>query len=152
MYRSSKIYPPSRGLSICYRNPMAHSHCNQLHGYALGIHFEFEAKDLDAQGFVVDFGGLKHLKGILDDAFDHKLLVSENDPQLDYIASLAGLGIADVVTLPAVGCEAWAEMVYEVAEGWLEDAGFAPRVHLTRVTVSEHEANSASFEKENPNG
>jgi len=97
---------------------------------------------------VVDFGGLKPLKTILENTFDHKLLVAEDDPEREWFVEAARRGIAEVVFLPAGGCEKFAEYVYEVAEQWLLDAGFAPRCRLVSVEVKEHGANSAIFVKE----
>ena len=148
-YRSSKTYGHDIGLSCCFRQWRAESHCNQLHGYALKIHLEFEADDLDVRNWVVDFGSLKSLKGILEDNFDHTLLVAEDDPQVDDLCMLAGLGLAEVRVLPKVGCEAFAEFIYNVTEIWLTDNGYAPRVRLHHVRVSEHGANSAAYYGEN---
>lgn len=147
MYKSTKTYGHEIGLSCCFRQWRADSHCKMLHGYALAVRFEFEAVELDARNWVVDFGSLKSLKGVLEDTFDHKLLVAEDDPEKDYLCSLAGLGIADVVVLPAVGCEKFAEYLFEVTEIWLKDNGYYPRVGLHSVEVKEHGANSAIFQK-----
>jgi 6-pyruvoyltetrahydropterin/6-carboxytetrahydropterin synthase len=111
----------------------------------LAFKFIFEAEDLDNTNWCVDFGDLKSLKGILEDTFDHTLLVAEDDPMKEYILKLGSLGIARVVEVPSAGCEATARMVYEVAAQWLKDAGYHPRVSLVSVEVSEHGANSALY-------
>ena len=144
-YRSSKTYGHEVGLTAVFRQWRAQSHCRLLHGYALSVHLEFEADDLDERNWVVDFGSLKSFKQILEDTFDHKLLVAEDDPQLDELCGLAGLGLADAVVVPATGCEAFAHLIYEGAETWLRDAGYAPRVRMHSVTVREHGANSATY-------
>lgn len=149
-YRSSKTYGHEQGLTAVFRQHRAQSHCRFLHGYALSIHLEFEADQLDERGWVVDFGSLKSFKQTLQDTFDHKLLVAEDDPELDHIASLAGLGLADVVVVPATGCEAFAKLVYDGAELWLKDAGYAPRVRMHSVTVKEHGANGATYDGNPP--
>ena len=51
--------------------------------------------------------------------------------------------VARVVIVPATGCEAFAQLIFECTEVWLKDAGFAPRARLLSVEVSEHGANSA---------
>lgn len=147
MYASTKLYGHEIGLSCCFRQHRAESHCRFLHGYALAFKFTFVAKELDERGWVVDFGSLKSLKGILEDAFDHKLLVAEDDPDLNTLLRLGDKGLAQVVVLPRVGCEAFAEMVFKVAEQWLTDAGYAPRVALASVEVKEHGANSAIYSR-----
>lgn len=44
----------------------AKSHCRLVHGYSLSFRFEFEANTLDDKNWVVDFGGLKELRAILE--------------------------------------------------------------------------------------
>jgi 6-pyruvoyltetrahydropterin/6-carboxytetrahydropterin synthase len=140
---STKTYGHEQGFSSTFRQWRAHSHCNKLHGYSLGFKFTFAAQDVDACGWVVDFGGLKTLKQIMEDTFDHKLLVAQDDPLLDLVKQMQSAGLADVIIVPATGCEAFARMMFDVTEQWLKDAGFAPRVWLISVEVSEHGANSA---------
>lgn len=140
---STKTFGHELGFSCAFRQWRAQSHCKYVHGYALGFKFLFGASTLDNCGWVVDFGGMKSLKQMLEDTFDHKLLVAEDDPNLPVFQEMQEKGIADVVVVPATGCEAFAHMVFEGAEQWLKDAGFSPRVWLVSVEVSEHGANSA---------
>lgn len=149
MYRSSKTYGHEIGLSACFRQWRAESHCRFLHGYALSIHLEFEAEELDVRNWCVDFGSLKSFKGQLEDTFDHKTLVAEDDPMLAHFKTLEDAGLAQVVVVPATGCEAFARLIYECAEIWLKDAGYAPRVRMHSVTVREHGANSATYTEKN---
>jgi len=148
MYQSTKEYGHEIGLSCAFRQHKAHSHCHFLHGYALAIKFTFSTNELtENEGWVVDFGGLKSLKSMLEDTFDHKLLVAEDDPYKDELCALAGIGVADVVVVERTGCEAFAKLIYECTEQWLKDAGFSPRCKLMSVEVKEHGANSASFHR-----
>lgn len=140
---STKTFGHDLGFSAAFRQWRAESHCHKIHGYALGFKFTFGANALDYCGWVVDFGGLKDLKQILADTFDHKLLVAADDPNLDMFKVMHAGGIADIVVVPATGCEAFARMVFDVTEQWLKDAGFGPRCWLVSVEVSEHGANSA---------
>lgn len=150
--QSTKTFGHDLGFSCAFRQWRAHSHCRFIHGYALGFKFTFAASSLDHCGWVVDFGGLKELKQILADTFDHKLLVAEDDPAKEVLLQLhhgqlpeneAIAPAADVVIVPATGCEAFARMVFDATYTWLHDAGFSPRVWLISVEVSEHGANSA---------
>jgi len=140
---STKTYGHEQGFTTTYRQPRAQSHCRFLHGYALGFKFTFAAATVDDNGWVVDFGALKALKQILTDTFDHKTLVSADDPHLDQFRLMHGMKMIDMVQVPATGCEAFARMVFDVAGQWLLDAGFAPRCWLVSVEVSEHGGNSA---------
>ena len=147
MYVSTKRYGHERGLSCAFRQWRAESHCNLIHGYSVSFEFTFEAHQLDERGWVVDFGSLKSLKGWLERMFDHTTLVAEDDPHLDRFRELNDLHVIDMRVLPGVGCERMAEYVWEYADQWLADNGYAPRVHLRSVQVWEHEGNSARCER-----
>ncbi|ACL61067.1 6-pyruvoyl trahydropterin synthase family protein [Methylobacterium nodulans] len=142
-YRSTKTYGHDIGLSACFRQWRAESHCAQLHGYALAVHLEFEADELDAHGWVIDFGALKPLRARLEATFDHALLVAYDDPELPLLRALSERGVARVVVVPRTGCEAFAEQVADMATHWLRENGHGPRVRLAEVHVREHGANSA---------
>lgn len=145
MYNSTKTYGHELGLSAVFRQWRADSHCNQLHGYALAFTFVFEAEELDDRNWVVDFGGLKDLKRELVAMFDHKLIIAQDDPQLEALRELEKIGIADVTILPAVGCEMFAEYACELADQVLEAKGYYPRVRIKSVECREHGANSAIY-------
>ena len=145
MYVSTKTYGHDVGLSACFRQWRADSHCRFLHGYALAIRLEFEADELDVRNWVVDFGSLKGFKTLLENTFDHRLLVAEDDPYIGVMQSLNGAGLAQVVVVPATGCEAFAKLIFECGEVWLRDNGYAPRVRMRSVEVREHGANSAIY-------
>lgn len=144
-YQSTKTYSHELGLSACFRQWRASSHCRHLHGYPLSFHFVFEADTLDANNWVIDFGSLKPLRAALEACFDHRLVVAHDDPQLDLLCSLAGLDLADVLVLDNVGCEAFAQHAYTLGLMHLHDAGQAVRVRLVSVECREHGANSAIY-------
>ena len=146
-FLSTKTFGHDLGISCAFRQWKAESHCRFIHGYAFAFEFCFAAEELDVRNWVVDFGGLKGLKTILEDTFDHKTIVAEDDPQIDYFKQGKELGVLDLVIVPAGGCEKFAQMIFEVTEQWLIDAGFAPRCRLVSVQVREHGANSAIFSK-----
>lgn len=145
MYISTKTYGHNIGLSAAFRQWRADSHCKYIHGYALQVRLEFISHELDERNWVVDFGSLKGFKTWLENTFDHKLLVAEDDPQRTRLAHLETYGLARIVVVPATGCEAFAKLIYECGEVWLKDNGYAPRVAMHRVEVSEHGANSAIY-------
>lgn len=144
-HQSTKCYGHEIGLSAAFRQWRADSHCRFLHGYALAVKFIFEADELDARHWVVDFGSLKSLKGWLEDLFDHKTLVAEDDPELPAFRLMEKHGLCQLRIVPATGCERFAEMIYGATEVWLMDNGYSPRVRLVSVEVREHGANSAIF-------
>lgn len=144
-YQSTKTFGHHLGLSVAFRQHKAGSHCRFVHGYALAFRFVFEANELDERHWVVDFGSLKSLKGWLENTFDHKVIVAEDDPQIAWFREGHRLGVLDLVELPAAGCEKFAEYVFGATETWLEANGYAPRCRLVSVEVMEHGANSAIF-------
>jgi 6-pyruvoyltetrahydropterin/6-carboxytetrahydropterin synthase len=145
VYMSTKTYGHSVGLTCCFRQWRAESHCRFLHGYPIKVKFCFEATELDVRNWVVDFGSLKSLKGWLEDTFDHKTIVASDDPYLTTFRTMHNVGIIDMVELPATGMEKFAEFIYEYAETWLIDNGYSPRCRLAYVEVSEHDGNSAVY-------
>lgn len=144
-YQSTKQYGHEVGLSCAFRQWRADSHCELLHGYALSFKFTFEADTLDVRNWVVDFGGLKGLKGMLESTFDHKTLVADDDPELRWFHEAEARGILSLVVVEAGGCEAFAKLAFEAAETYLLDYGYHPRVKVVSVEVKEHGANGAIY-------
>jgi len=144
MYRSTKTYGNDRGLSCCFRQWRADSHCNLLHGYSLGFRFTFEAATLDERNWVYDFGDCKWIKKYLDEVFDHTLVIAEDDPELNIFKTLHGKGLANLFTLKGVGCEKFAEHLYNYVSPkvYIDTKG---RVSVYSVEVFEHGANSAIY-------
>jgi 6-pyruvoyltetrahydropterin/6-carboxytetrahydropterin synthase len=145
IYRSTKTYDHSEGLSCCFRQWGASSHCCRLHGYALAFQFVFATHELDRRNWCFDFGGLKATRSWLHHMFDHTLLVAEDDPHLATFKQLEVSGLANMRILPAVGCEAVAKYVFDhVAEQIRRETN--ARVWLESVEVREHAGNSAIYE------
>lgn len=145
-YQSTKTFGHDLGISCAFRQWRAtHSHCSKIHGYALAVTITFEAERLDDKNWVMDFGGFKDLKEELVNTFDHKLVVAHDDPMLAEFQRMHKLGLADVVILPRVGCEAFAQFIAQamVERGLKKSLG--DRVRLVSVEVREHGANSATF-------
>lgn len=145
-YRSTKTFTSERGYAVAYRQWRADSHCNKIHGYALGFHFEFEADDLDARNWVVDFGSLKSLKANLDDWFDHTCLVAMDDPEIETFRMLHDKKLIKMVEVEKTGCEGLSEWLYRyIDEMWMPDNGYACRCRIIKVEVRETPSNSASY-------
>lgn len=143
-YVSTKTY---RDLfPVAYRQWRAESHCNQIHGYSLEFHIEFESEELDVRNWCVDFGSLRSFKDNLEDWFDHTLLVAEDDPEKDAFEMLAERGLAKLTYVEKTGCEGLAKFLYDyLSEIWLPENGYSPRVKVRSVEVRENGANSAIY-------
>lgn len=146
-YQSTKTYGHELGLSCCFRQWSADSHCHLFHGYALSFKLTFEAEELDSRNWVIDFGGLKEVKTWLESQFDHTLVMAEDDPHKRRIIDTLTKGdnVARIITLPRVGCEAFAEHVGQYVEDWLVRVKQAHRVRLHSVECREHGANSGLY-------
>jgi len=138
----TKTYGHDLGLSCVFRQWRARSHCSKLHGYALSFEITFSARELDENGWVIDFGSLKPIKRHLEDTFDHKLIVAQDDPHLKVLREFAENDVVDMIVLPATGCEAFAKYVFNWVLRWLDKT---PRVSIVSVTVREHGANAATY-------
>ena len=127
-----------------YRQWRADSHCNLIHGYALSFHLEFECDTLDARNWCMDFGGLKPLKGLLEDWFDHTLLVAQDDPMREHLLHLGTLKLAKITEVEKTGCEGIADFLYEYINTiFLPNYGEKDRVWCCKVEVRETDANMA---------
>jgi 6-pyruvoyltetrahydropterin/6-carboxytetrahydropterin synthase len=141
-YISTKTY--NQIGPVAYRQWRADSHCNLIHGYALSFHLEFECDTLDARNWCMDFGGLKPLKGLLEDWFDHTLLVAQDDPMLEHLLKLGELKLAKITEVEKTGCEGIADFLYEYINTiFLPSYGEKERVWCCKVQVRETDANMA---------
>lgn len=143
-FLSTKTYPHSIGLSTCFRQWRADSHCRFLHGYSLEVRIEFiEKAGLDERNWVIDFGSLKPIKQWLEETFDHKTVVAHDDPRLDEFQYLDANGLIQLVIVDSVGCEAFAELIYTNVDEWLKKQPRGEGVDLYQIEVKEHAGNSA---------
>ena len=71
----------------------------------------FEADTLDDRNWVIDFGQFKSLRKNLEEFFDHKTVIAEDDPCRLQFRELETEGALELRILPKVGCEAFAEHI-----------------------------------------
>lgn len=140
-FKSTKRFS---GFPCTHRQWRAESHCRFVHGYSREFYFEFAAKELTKEGWVVDFGGLKELKTWLEYTFDHTFLVAQDDPHLEDFRKLDKEGALQLRVLPNPGMEGTAQYVYEEASRILKKL-YGDRAWITLVQVSENEKNSAFY-------
>jgi len=139
-YQSTKILELG---SCAFRQWRADSHCKFIHGYRLVSKFWFGCNKLDERNWVVDFGGLKALKQVLEKQFDHTLCVSADDPLLEQFKALHASGAADLrIMEKGVGIERTAEWCFDVADAHIRGIT-KNRCWVDRVEVWEHDKNSA---------
>ncbi|WP_244622850.1 6-pyruvoyl trahydropterin synthase family protein [Microvirga brassicacearum] len=147
IYRSTKTYDHTEGLSCCFRQwKVSHSHCRLIHGYALAFKFIFATDRLDEHNWCLDFGGLKPVKEWLKHMFDHTMLVAKDDPELPRFEILQRDGLIEMRVIPTVGCEGTAKYVFDFLENYTREQT-KNRVWLESVEVKEHGGNSAIYSR-----
>ncbi|MBV52741.1 MAG: hypothetical protein CL816_01585 [Coxiellaceae bacterium] len=141
-YQSTKIIELG---SCAFRQPQADSHCKFIHGYRLKAKFWFEASHLDQNNWVVDFGGLKELKKLMQDQFDHTTCIARTDPKVMLFKQMRDAGVCDLRIMDGVGIEKFAEWCHTTADNFV-GVLTEMRCRCVKVEVFEHENNSAIFE------
>ncbi len=143
MYTSTKFF---KEIGPCsYRNWKSDSDCYLLHGYDRSFRFTFGCKNLDKQGFVVDFGGLmREVKRQLEYWFDHTVILQADDPITDIFRKLEKLGHLKLNTFPLISCEGLAEYVGEYVDALLLERTQG-RSWVISCEMIEAEKNSAIY-------
>jgi 6-pyruvoyltetrahydropterin/6-carboxytetrahydropterin synthase len=149
-YQSTKVFD---GYSCVFRQWRAEgTHCKFLHGYGVSFRVWFEG-ELDERNWVWDFGQAKRSiylidgmspKAWMDYMFDHTTIMAEDDPLLSTFKTLEANGAVQLRIIPAVGCEKFAEYIYNKLNPWVEIDSNG-RVKITQVEFREHEKNTAIY-------
>lgn len=87
-YTCTKVYPE---ICVAHRNWKSSSHCSFIHGYARTVEVTLSGP-LNSQDWVVDLGDLRFIKDFLYEQWEHRLLVSDDDPLLEEMKKLEALG------------------------------------------------------------
>ncbi len=114
--------------------------CKNLHGHSYIFHLKCESTELDELGRVIDFSVIKNLIcKWLDDNWDHKLILWQQDPWLESIRAID----PTVVTIP------YNPTAENLAKHLVEDIG--PQllaglpIRLSEVNLEETSKCSASY-------
>lgn len=142
-FRSTKYFT---NLPCAHRLHSHSGHCKYVHGYSRSFKFYFEAHELDAHNFVVDFSSLGELKRWLEDMYDHTLLICADDPELDFFKQMDERGLCKLRVVPSVTMEGTAELVFAYADELIRRMTEG-RAYLAKVEVHENDKNSAELER-----
>ena len=147
---STKVFD---GYSTVFRQWKAEgTHCRFLHGYGVSFKVWFEG-ELDERNWVWDFGGMKRAKGTIDGMnpkawmdymFDHTVIISENDPNINLFRSMDESNIIQLRIIPSVGAEQFAKYIYEKLNTFIQEETNG-RVKIVQVEFREHEKNTAIY-------
>jgi len=122
--------------------------CSWCHGYSRYIKFTFQG-EVDERGWVFDFGDTKFIKEWLDHNWDHKTLVSDDDPELEYLKemdkrNILKINIIDTSTGWNPGMEGCGKWVYDCINP-IVLSRTNNRVSIAKIEIWEHEGNSACY-------
>jgi 6-pyruvoyltetrahydropterin/6-carboxytetrahydropterin synthase len=151
MYFSTKKFGP---ISTGHRQPLAaetrnSARCMWAHGYGRIIKIDFVAKSLDVRGWVVDFGGLKKVKGWIEDQWDHRLLLTDQDPLLSKFQELHDMGGVNINIMDSSkgwgpGIEQSCKFLFDNINSMIQNLT-SNRCEVYKIEVWEHELNSAYY-------
>jgi len=79
-------------ISVCHRHWRADTHCALVHGYARTVEITIGCDELDERGWVFDLGDLRPIRHFLEEAWDHRTLIADDDPLLPELRALEAKG------------------------------------------------------------
>ncbi|MEM1221927.1 MAG: 6-carboxytetrahydropterin synthase [Verrucomicrobiota bacterium] len=133
-----------REIPFAHRQHRHDGDCSFIHGHNWTISLTFACQQLDASGFVVDFGKLKYLKSWIDDHLDHACLFNEDDPEKDKLLNTAG-SLFKTYVLPNCSSEGIAQHIHGIFDHMVREHTDG-RVWIIAVEVEEDSKNSAKFQ------
>jgi 6-pyruvoyltetrahydropterin/6-carboxytetrahydropterin synthase len=130
-------------IPFAHRQHRHDGHCAQIHGHNWAFSFTFGARQLDENGFVIDFGRLGFVRDWLRETFDHACVFNRDDPLREALVAAAPQAFR-VVVVESCSCEGLAEHVFHAVDTLVRERT-AGRVHLEAVEVAEDGRNRAAF-------
>lgn len=140
MFTCSKTYTD---IPFAHRQHRHEGHCALVHGHNWTLRFTFVAVQLDENGFVVDFGGLKYIREWIDRALDHACLFNADDPLREALVGAAP-GAWKPLIVESCSAEGIARFVFEAIDPMVRERT-ADRARLKSVEVAEDSRNAARY-------
>jgi 6-pyruvoyltetrahydropterin/6-carboxytetrahydropterin synthase len=134
------MYRVVKCLDFCYGHRLQdyEGKCKHLHGHNGRVEIEMAGDTLDRRGMVTDFGDIKRVMKVwIDENLDHRMLLREDDPALEFIRS-AGEPHYTMKENPTA--EAIARLIF----GKARELGLA----VSRVTLWETPDSFATYSEE----
>lgn len=120
-------------------------HCRFVHGHNWSLTLTFACEELDFQGFVIDFGGIKFISRWISENLDHACMFAETDTEgLKMLAAFPHLFKPYV--LANCSAEGLATHLFGVFDTLIREESLG-RVWLKSIRVGEDSKNFAYFEK-----
>ena len=143
-FKSTKRFGP---IKTGHRQWRDRGHFSFIHGYGRYVRLTFEASELDERGWVMDFGDLKDVKGWIEDEWDHRTLIADDDPLIPQLKELEDMGGIDLNILPEgyyPGIEESCRYLYDMINPMIKEKT-NNRVEITRVECWETEKNQGEY-------
>jgi len=132
-------------LPCCHRTWRHEGRCAYLHGYERRFEVRFSCEELDPKtGFVVDFASLKSIRHILEEQFNHTVLIAQDDPEREIFEELSRRGVCDLRLMPNTSMEGSATWVWDVVGPEIERLT-SSRVHVVAVEARESRKNAVTL-------
>ena len=80
----------------------------------------FVAKEMDDNGFVIDFGDLHFLRDWIDDNLDHATALKVDDPMRVECEQLQQQGLLKILWVQSASCEGIAQFLYHTFQPMIE--------------------------------
>jgi len=115
-----------------------------LHGHSWAITLTFVAKEMDDNGFVIDFGDLHFLRDWIDDNLDHATALKVDDPMRVECEQLQQQGLLKILWVQSASCEGIAQFLYHTFQPMIEQKTNG-RVRIQSLHLEEDAKNSATY-------
>lgn len=132
-----------RDIPFAHRQHKHDGHCAYIHGHNWEITLTFGSHELDASGFVLDFGKLKPIKNWLDENLDHACVLNEDDPLRETLIQTTP-GAWKPYLVPCCSCEGLAKHLFGIFDPMVREMS-NQRAYLISVEVTEDSRNSACY-------
>ena len=133
-----------RDIPLSHRQPLHRGRCSRLHGHSWAVTLTFGTKELDDNGFVIDFGDLHFLKEWIDQNLDHATALKKSDSMRKECEKLEQMGLLKILWVDSASCEGIAQFLYHTFQPMIEEKTKG-RVHLQSLHLEEDSKNSATY-------
>jgi 6-pyruvoyltetrahydropterin/6-carboxytetrahydropterin synthase len=140
MYTCSKTYTD---IPFAHRQHKHEGDCSFIHGHNWAITFTFGCKQLDDNGFVIDFGKLQFIRNWIDECLDHAFVYNADDSKTKQLLKDFP-EMFKAYEVDNCSAESLAEHAFNKVTALLREH-HGSRVALTAVEVREDLKNSARY-------
>jgi 6-pyruvoyltetrahydropterin/6-carboxytetrahydropterin synthase len=143
MYTCQKSY---RDIPFAHRQHRHDSHCALVHGHNWTFTLEFASRELDALGFVFDFGKMGFIRDEIVRRFDHAFVFDRADGESRELVALRP-GLFKALEVECSSCEGLAKYLHDLFDPQLR-AMTGGRVWVRSAEVEEDGRNAATYRPE----